>query len=171
MRFIIVKKFDVARIITPDLVEAIESVIDYSLPSEKADYEDQDPGDRAGHIYERLVALRAWLDQEATVEHILENTGSTPDSYTLERFYRHNGRTLRVVIVRDDYETQSRAVVEASMADGSFGQVMKYPASNWYSRTSRCSDEFDPRGFEAGFAALRLVADEMAARAMLILPA
>lgn len=159
-----------ARIVPPDVVTAIEAVTDYSWGSEMTDYEQQDPADRPGHIFNALTAIRAWLDQADSHEPILENTGSNPDFYTLDRHYRHGPWTFRVWIKRDDYPHQSWATVKAFKADGGSIDVINYPPSNWHADTPRCDDRFGPKAFEPGFAALARVADELAAQARLILP-
>jgi hypothetical protein len=161
----------ISRIVTPELAAAIADVVDYSLSSEKADYEEQDAAGRSGHIYERLTQIRAWLDAERSAEFILENRGFQSQTYTLERFYSYGNRTLRVQLVRNVYDFQSRAIVEASTPDGAFGKIMDYPPANWYAKTPDCVDKKHLTAVEPGFAALRLVADEMVQRVLRILPA
>jgi len=159
-----------ARIVTPDVIAAIEAVTDYTWLSEEADYGQQDLPDRAGHIFNDLTVIRTWLDQADSLKPILETFGSDPNTYTLDRHYRHGAWTFRVKVVRDYYPHQSWATVKAFKADGVSIDIIDYPPSNWHRNTPRCDDRFGPKSFEPGFAALARVADELAAQAVLILP-
>lgn len=52
-------------ILKPHTTKAIERILDYLWDDEEAHYRDHNQVERDGHIFESLVEVRRWLDEEA----------------------------------------------------------------------------------------------------------
>jgi len=52
-------------ILEPHLPKALERILDYLWDDEEAHYRDHEQAGLDGHIFESLVEVRRWLDEEA----------------------------------------------------------------------------------------------------------
>ncbi|WP_447002420.1 hypothetical protein ACRAKI_22120 [Saccharothrix isguenensis] len=161
-----------ARIAAPEIVAFIEAVVGYNWDTEQADYRQQDPDRRSGHIFDALSALLGWLEAPGELVQIHETLGSDASRhrYTVVRFYRCGEHTFRVRAQRDSYERQSFAIAEVLTAAREWSTVVDNDPSNWHSGTSLWGDRGTGVHPEPGFDTLRRLADTLASEATLIVP-
>jgi hypothetical protein len=65
-----------------EVLRSIRAIVDYDLPTERADYERQHPDDRDGHVFEHLERVAAWLDDATPTQFVhVVNVEERTDGY------------------------------------------------------------------------------------------
>lgn len=109
-------------------------------------------------------------EQAAEVTLILETTDDQGcGCYGLARFYRRGADTIRVRFHRDEGRLQSWGTADVLTSPRDWLRIVDNPPSNWHDKTFVWGLPSNPRlSTEDGLRVLRELADDLAAKAALI---